>query len=342
MEYYLDVFTPGTWSAFRQSGATVTGFSKSMGSRAASIEVGDRLLCYLKGAIGWVGALEATGPSSVSDEILWGRSDFPVRVPVRPMVALPAELHMPMLSLEGKLSYYPSPMPPKMYASHLQGSPRRMRRADGEAIYRALLAHEDGVRPQLEEGIDDDDLVTGSPSTRPDSGHTEVQALLAEWGATTGCTVWVPRSDRSRVRALVAHAHYDALITDLPLLFGGRAQSTVENIDVLWLRGGGVVAAFEVEHSTSIYSGLLRMSDLVASIPNISIALYIVGPEARRRAVKAEITRPTFATLPKPLADVCGFISYETLSTEFAMYGPRLRNFRPEGIADIAEYFVRP
>ncbi|MBA4180474.1 MAG: hypothetical protein C0506_07795 [Anaerolinea sp.] len=243
-----------------------------------------------------------------------------------------------MSSLEGKLSYYPSPMPPKMYASHLQGSPRRMRRDDGEAVFRALLAHEDGVRRLL------DSASAEVPSAedrlgRQDSRHTEMQALLAEWGATTGCNVWVPRSDRARVRAAMAVPLHDSLLADLPLLFGGRAQSTVENIDVLWTRGGAVVAAFEVEHSTSIYSGLLRMSDLVSSIPNITIALYIVAPEARRSAVRAEITRPTFATLPRPLADVCGFISYEKLSVEFEMLGSRLRNFRPEGIKDIAEYF---
>lgn len=338
MDYYLDVFTPATWNAFRESGAAVTGFSKSMGSRAASVEIGDRLLCYLKGTIGWVGALEATGHASVADDDLWGRRDFPVRLPVRPLVSLPAELHLPMSSLEGKLSYYPSPMPPKMYASHLQGSPRRMHRDDGEAVFRALLAHEDGVRPQIEGRSAEAGLADSQPP-RQDSRHTEVQALLSEWGATTGCTVWVPRSDRTRVRASMAPRLHGALLADLPLLFGGRAQSTVENIDVLWIRNGGVVAAFEVEHSTSIYSGLLRMSDLVSSIPNITIALYIVGPEARKQAVRAEITRPTFATLPKPLAEVCGFISYEKLSSEFEMIGPRLRNFRPEGITDIAEYF---
>ena len=340
MEYYLDVFTPGTWSAFRESGAAVTGFSKSMGSRAASVEVGDRFLCYLKGTIGWVGALEAIGRSSVSNDALWGRNDFPVRVPVRPLVSLPAELHLPMSSLEGRLSYYPSPMPPKMYASHLQGSPRRMRREDGEAIFRALLAHEDGVRPLLEGQPTDAKSAEGQHDLK-DRGHTEVQALLTAWGATTGCAIWVPRSDRVRVRGLLSPHLHKALLTDLPLLFGGRAQSTVENIDVLWIRNGSVVAAFEVEHSTSIYSGLLRMSDLVASIPNMAIRLYIVAPESRRAAVNGEITRPTFSSLSRPLAEVCGFISYEKLRAEYAAVEPRLHNFRPEGINDLAVFFAQ-
>ena len=54
-------------------------------------------------------------------------------------------------------------------------------------------------------------------------------------------------------------------------------------------------AAFEVEHTTAIYSGLLRMSDLVSMQPNIKIDLFMVAPDERREKVAYEITRPTFA-----------------------------------------------
>jgi hypothetical protein len=43
---------------------------------------------------------------------------------------------------------------------------------------------------------------------------------------------------------------------------------TVELIDVLWLNGNAIVAAFEAESTTSIYSGLLRMADLLSMQPN--------------------------------------------------------------------------
>ena len=51
-------------------------------------------------------------------------------------------------------------------------------------------------------------------------------------------------------------------------------MNTIELIDVLWLQGNAIVAAFEVESTTSIYSGLLRMSDLVAMQPNLNIPLW--------------------------------------------------------------------
>jgi hypothetical protein len=39
------------------------------------------------------------------------------------------------------------------------------------------------------------------------------------------------------------------------------------------------VRAFEVEHATSVYSGILRMADLLALQPNMDIKLHIVAPK---------------------------------------------------------------
>ena len=55
----------------------------------------------------------------------------------------------------------------------------------------------------------------------------------------------------------------------LPRQFEPQVMSLIEHIDVLWLRGNRVEAAFEVEHTTAVYSGLLRMSDLISLHPNL-------------------------------------------------------------------------
>jgi hypothetical protein len=80
----------------------------------------------------------------------------------------------------------------------------------------------------------------------------------------------------------------------LPLQFDEVTNRTIELIDVLWLKGNAIAAAFEIESTTSIYAGLLRMSDLVAMQPNLKIPLYLVAPEERRTKVMAEVNRPTF------------------------------------------------
>jgi hypothetical protein len=72
--------------------------------------------------------------------------------------------------------------------------------------------------------------------------------------------------------------------------------------------------AFEVEHTTSIYSGLLRMADLLALQPNMDIRLHIVAPDVRRPKVHQELKRPVFSLLEKgPLYDSCTFLPYSAV-----------------------------
>jgi hypothetical protein len=78
-------------------------------------------------------------------------------------------------------------------------------------------------------------------------------------------------------------------------------------------QGNAVVAAFEIESTTSIYSGLLRMSDLIAMQPNLNIPPYLVAPDERRQKVFAEVNRPTFSRLSPPLVDLCRFIAFSAL-----------------------------
>ena len=64
--------------------------------------------------------------------------------------------------------------------------------------------------------------------------------------------------------------------SEIPTQFNEATNRTIELIDVLWLKGNTLIAAFEIEATTSIYSGLLRMSDLLALQPNLDLALYLV------------------------------------------------------------------
>lgn len=75
------------------------------------------------------------------------------------------------------------------------------------------------------------------------------------------------------------------MVSVLPRRFDEATNRTIELIDVLWLKDNTIIAAFEIEHTTSIYSGLLRLSDLVSMQPNLNIRLYIVAPDERRDKV---------------------------------------------------------
>jgi hypothetical protein len=140
-----------------------------------------------------------------------------------------------------------------------------------------------------------------------------IQALIASIGAQMGLTIWLPRADRGSVlREWKSEPHN--LLDRLPLNYDDTTLRTIEQIDVIWLRGRSIVRAFEVEHTTSVYSGILRMADLLALQPNMDIRLHIVAPLSKREKVFSEIRRPVFSLLEKgPLADSCTYLSYDSL-----------------------------
>ncbi len=146
--------------------------------------------------------------------------------------------------------------------------------------------------------------------------HTEIQWMLAKLGCHLCECVWIDRNDHSK--SWEGETFGDLSIDTLPpLAIGKRTEDTIKHIDVLWLSSDNQIdAAFEIEYSTSIYSGLLRMVDLVTLSPNLNINLYIVVPESRVKQVKKELSRPAFNNKSLELHQKCRWIVIEELVQE--------------------------
>ena len=128
-----------------------------------------------------------------------------------------------------------------------------------------------------------------SDATAPEvRSSLKTQAKVAHLGAVLGFNIWVPASDRGKIIELSCELP-TAVVTSLPLNYDLTTLKTIENIDVIWLLRRSIVHAFEVEHTTTIYSGLLRMADLLALQPRMNIQLHIVAPGERREQVRREI-----------------------------------------------------
>lgn len=162
----------------------------------------------------------------------------------------------------------------------------------------------------------DDEVEDEAPSeisTESVRESMQIQGLLARIGTLMGFKIWLPRADRGRVLK-VWKAEPGQLLDDLPLGYDTTTTKTIEQIDVLWLNRRSIVRAFEVEHTTSVYSGLLRMADLVALQPNINISLHIVAPAEKREKVMQEIQRPVFTLLEgRALSEMCTYLSYDSV-----------------------------
>ena len=128
-----------------------------------------------------------------------------------------------------------------------------------------------------------------------DTTHTVMQGLLRDLGLSLGFDVWIASNDRSR--ACGNGVLGDGCLEQLPASAAVGIDS-VRLIDVVWFdrSSGAVTAAFEVEHSTSIYSGIVRMLDLALGTAFSPTAkLFLVAPDNRRDEVAQQLRRPAFS-----------------------------------------------
>ncbi len=128
-----------------------------------------------------------------------------------------------------------------------------------------------------------------------DRTHTQLQAWLRDLGKALGFTVWVAANDRGRAwdGGLLGEGCLECLP---PQAEQPASADRVRLIDVIWFgRDGKAAAAFEVEHTTSIESGIMRLLDLAhGAQPALACGLFIVAPDDREDDVRRQLRRPAF------------------------------------------------
>jgi hypothetical protein len=193
---------------------------------------------------------------------------------------------------------------------------------------------------EIDEAVIQADDLAGPEEPPQPSLHTEMQYLLARLGRSLRFEVWIPKSDRKREYG--GQPLGELSVAELPPLpFNDDALRIIRNIDVIWLQEGHPTHLFEVEHTTSVYSGLLRMSDLAMLIPSLNITMFICAKEERRDKVRAEVNRPTFDRQPTPLAARCRFIAFDRLASFMAAQQDYLGYFSTAILDELSESLVR-
>lgn len=357
--YWLDLFTGETWNEFIENGSNVSGFRETRWNIVSKMKPGDFLLCYLTGVSRWVGLLEIVGAPYKDSTKIWRNEDFPCRLKVKPIIMLTPDTAIPVKELDS-LSYFQDMKSPNAWTGHFRSSPSKERIEDAIIVVDALkeavtnpvsrpydpkkLAYhpktynskdKDFTIPETVEETSDKEPLT----VKDGITHEEIQWLILKLGQDLGLDLWVAKNDKNKSFNGKKLGDFKKIKDNLPVQFDAATNRTIELIDILWLRGNAIVAAFEVEHTTSIYSGLLRMSDLVTMQPNLNIKLYIVAPDSRREKVVEEINRPTFSKLKTPLNEYCQFIPYSSLKEKVqqALNLDLIKHLKPDFIDDIAE-----
>jgi len=364
MAYYTDLFSPETYEAFSESDRTISGFRMRHKKLASKVSIGDKLICYLTKLSRWIGVLEVTSNPFIDDSPRFYEADDPfvVRFKVKPLVWLEVDKALPIHEAEiwNGLSFTRD-LPPNSNAwtGKVRGSLVRLDDEDGQFleatlseqqltkrvfaydldVYKKyLLSRVRGVEKDISVTVPTEDDTEVSEAVEELSETREsikMQALLADIGAKMGMKIWIPKNDRSRVLSECKSGNL-AILERLPLNYDETTLKTIEQIDILWLKGRSIKRAFEVEHTTSIYSGILRMADLLALQPNMDIRLHIVAPVGRKEKAFQELRRPVFSLLERgPLYEACTYLSYESVREIASL--PHLPHLSDEVLEEYSE-----
>lgn len=88
----------------------------------------------------------------------------------------------------------------------------------------------------------------------------------------------------------------------------------IKEIDLLWFKGDAIVAAFEVERSTTIVSGIDRFRNLFVAQPNTNIESFLVVPDSREKEVQQKINSP--ANRKENISTKVGYILFSDLEAK--------------------------
>jgi hypothetical protein len=338
MSYWLDLFTRETWEEFLAAGGRVSGFSKGRRGLVAQMKPGDVLVCYVTGVSRFIGVLDVQSDMYEDSSPIWSAASYPYRVKVKVRTTLTLDTSVPVSEVRDHLGMFTQLRDLSKWGVLFQSSAVRLSDSDGQAL---VVAVDQAARNPIHRSVEDKKPAhrrlierNGQPITteigtergntttalefatvapKEATAHTEIQWLLLKLGNDMDLDVWVARNDRGRTYNGRNFSDLPRMKQSLPIKFDDDTRKTIELIDVLWLKSNSIEAAFEIESTTSIYSGLLRMSDLIAMQPNLNILLYLVAPDERRRQVKFEVNRPTFARLTPPMSRICRLIPFSKL-----------------------------
>jgi len=266
------------------------------------VKLGDQIVYYCKIDYVVKGVFEVV--ESVYDvEPQWRASPFQFRIKPVFVPAKPLDFKSLVFSPDIKLDMFKKLDDLKRWGSVLQGQVSALKpltEHDFNSILNALKAKPKKA-PAEEEPL--------PPEYK--FKHADIQHKIAELGMNKyGYRVHVGISDKSKIGI-------PGLLGEIPQFHSEDVVSIAKWIDVVFFdkERDLMRRAFEIEHSTSIYSGLLRLNDMASSIlKSEEIRFFIVAPKNRIWKFEQQLARPSF----KRLADFgCTFVSYEDVEEEW-------------------------
>ena len=174
----------------------------------------------------------------------------------------------PIQDLVGRLDFIKKE---KIYGVYLQGGVRKIEALD----YKKIIEYQ----PPKE--------LPKKVEKKTKFKHEEIEGMLIELGNLLGFDTYC--ADKSKIYNGTPLSEITSLKT-IPHFSMPRIMRTVQRIDVIWLKDDFPVYAFEVEHTTDITKGLLRLHQLT----QFQTRLFIVSSKEMQRKFDVEISKTPF------------------------------------------------
>ena len=155
--------------------------------------------------------------------------------------------------------------------------------------------------------------------------HTQMIFALYQIGKLLGYKIWIGKKEQGQKYGktkLKDFCDFD----ELPILELKRnAVKIIQQIDLIWFDKDTPVAAFEVENSTNVQTGIMRFVNLIKTEPSIASKLYIIAPDSRKNKVESELKNPAFIGEPLYIDKKVKYILY---SDFISLYNSTRQNLK--------------
>ena len=175
-----------------------------------------------------------------------------------------------------------------------------------------------------------DAIIGKDLKTVDEQTHAQIQVLLMEIGKHLGFRTWIAENDHGielKGKKIIQHSCVVKRLSDEKILSAyADAVDSARLIDCVWFKNGRLMpAVMEVEHTTNITSGLIRMKRFFDAGPNLrDVRWVIVAPDGKREKVVKEANLPMFKDM-----DI-KFFPYSSVLELHSL----IKRRKPEGIND--------
>jgi len=164
---------------------------------------------------------------------------------------------------------------------------------DKRRVIKSTLGIEEITKP---------DLLVSPPKTKEITNHSEAEFILLKLGQILGYDTYSPDRNKEaygqRIEDLIS-------LDEIPQFTTPVLLDTIKNIDVIWFEDEFPVFCFEVEHTTGVTTGLLRLFQT----SQLNTRLFVIAPSDVLRKFEKEMNKIPFSKMRNRYI----FRSYEDL-----------------------------